>query len=466
MYNQLKMSKYNFTVHDQDGNLILYNFLKGLTSLTKVLQQDVDKFNQLFLTDDKISSMSCNDHIGIVEKMIDLGILVDHDVNEDILYDAKNYEEIFDSKLTLTILTTGKCNFRCPYCFETPQLLIRESMSIDSQNALMQFVQKSISNHKALHVSWFGGEPLLTPEIIKRLSEKFIQMCNVRHLPFSADITTNGFLLDENMFDMLYKLKVYNYIITIDGSKEQHNKRRFTADGKGTYDTIMNNLLKIRDNKHYRFANIIIRVNMSRGFVENLDEFIECLASYFSEDPRFKFTFVPVVKFSGSSFPDDDIYSDHTLLFSHLFKNSTYFNKLYSEELKISSIISQPKCPAALKNSYVITPDLNVYKCNAHYNFSTNRIGYINSVGNLRINESIHRKWFLTSKFVQRMPDTCNDCFYLPSCYSVSAGCPVSYLKPTPEEITCPMKDEKQKSDIINTVLYAANKYPCVILEL
>ena len=339
-------------------------------------------------------------------------------------------------------------------------------MTIDNQNAMLQFVQKRIPNHRSLHVSWFGGEPLLSPEIIKHLSEKFIQICNARLLPYSADMVTNGYLLDAKMFDMLYKLKVYDFMITIDGFRNQHDKRRFTCDGKGTYDVIMENLLRIRDSKQYKFANIMVRVNMSGGFLEQLDDFVNFIALSFADDPRFKFMFVPVVKFSGSKFSDNDIYANHAELFSRLSKNDMYLSKLYPDESNISTIVAPQKCPSALKSSYVITPDLNVYKCNAHYDLGVNKLGHISLNGDLLIDEMLHRKWYLTSKFIQSVPKSCGECFYLPCCASIDSGCPVSYLKTHPEVTSCPLKDEKLKQHIIESILYAAKKYPCATLAL
>lgn len=466
MFETLKMSKYNFITYDKEGNLILYNFLTGISSLTKVMKSDIDKFKKLFLISDEICNTCCEEYSKTVEWLLNSGILVAGDINESVLYDAKQYDKIFNEKLTLTIFPTGKCNFRCPYCFETPQLFPRESMSIDSQRAIVRYVQRTIHDYRELHVSLFGGEPLLSPEIIKSLSNKFIKICSARYMPYSADITTNGFLLNADMFDMLYKLKVYDYMVTIDGFKEQHDKRRFTCDGSGTYDIIMNNLLRIRDMKQYRFANIMIRINMSCGFLEILDDFVNFIASSFSNDPRFKFMFVPVVKFAGSKFSDNDIYSDHRELFSRLSKNNMYLNKLFSDELKISSIIPPQKCPAALKNSYVITPDLNVYKCNAHYDFNANKIGHINLKGDLLIDEMLHKRWYLMSKFVKKTPEDCNNCCYLPCCHNIDSGCPVSYLKATPEMFSCPMKDAEQKRHIVETILYAAKKYHCTTIIL
>ncbi len=466
MSRNLKMSKYNFICLDKEGDLILYNFLNGISSLTKIKKSDIDSFTNGFLTNSEKLYAACNEYKEMANTLLKLGILVDDDTDESVLYDAKQYSEIYDTKLYLTIFPTGKCNFRCPYCFETSQDFSRDTMTSDSQDAILKFVQKTISNHRMLHVSWFGGEPLVASEVVENLSDKFIQICNVRHIPYSADMVTNGFLLDSNMFDTLYKLQVYDYMITIDGFKKQHDKRRFTYDGKGSYDTIMDNLLKIRNNKQYKFANIMIRVNMSTGFLEMLDEFVNFLGSSFADDPRFKFMFVPVVKFSSSHFSNEIIYSNHKELYMRLSKNDVYTNKLYPNMLKLTSILPQQKCPACLKNSYVITSDLSVYKCNAHYDFDINKIGRVNLNGDLLIDETLHRRWYLMKKSIQRIPESCNDCFYSPCCLNIDSGCPVSYLKTNPDVTLCPLKDENKKNNIVETILYAADIYPCTTLAL
>lgn len=209
MPKKLRMSKYNYTVFDDDGNLILYNFLTGLNSLTKVIKEDVEKFNQLFLSCENVEYSSFDECYKVVEQLTETGFLVDANMEESIYCDSFSYEDIFDSELVLTILPTGKCNFKCSYCFESDKSFFRTAMTMEKQNALLKFVQKVIPKHKSLTIGWFGGEPLLEPQIIKYLSENLIRMCNARFLPYSSEITTNGFFLDEKTFDMLYKLKIY-----------------------------------------------------------------------------------------------------------------------------------------------------------------------------------------------------------------------------------------------------------------
>lgn len=461
MFENMKMSKYNFYTYDEQGNLLIYNFLTGFQSLSKIMKNDVEMFKQFFLTKSDIRNSHYEIHEETIKHLRKVGILVDGDIDESIIYDAKQYEEIYNTKLTLTIFPTGKCNFRCPYCFEASQCFPRKEMTTQAQNAMVKFVQKQIPDSRAVHVSWFGGEPLLAPEIIKHLSNKFIQICSEWHKPYSADMVTNGYMLDAEMFDMLYKLKVYDYMITIDGFREQHDKQRLTVDGKGSYDVIINNLLKIRDNKQYRFANILIRINMTTGFLEKLDDFVNYIASLFVDDRRFKFMFVPVVKFSGSTFPDDDICTSHQEVFERLSKNDVYRSELTLDEPELCEIIPQQKCPAALKNSYVITPDLSVYKCNAHYDFESNKIGKINFKGDLEIDKLLHMKWYLLRRIIQKVPESCKECCYFPCCPNIDTGCPVSYLKATPEKAFCPMKDLDYKRNIVKSILNAASKYPC-----
>ena len=294
----LKKSKFNYSIIDQEGNLIIYNFLRGIPSLTKVAKKDIDKFSQLVLKNTGISNASSNGYTKAISSLIESGLLIDEKTDENVLLDAKCYNAIYDNKLQLIILPTGQCNFKCVYCLESEQSFARNAMNLDSQNAILQFLQKQISEYNGLQVAWFGGEPMLEPETIKYLSENFIRICKSRFIPYSAHITTNGFNLNADMFDMLYKLKVYTYMITVDGFKNQHDKQRITHSGKGTYDRILNNLLRIKNSKQYKFARIIIRVNITKNNIDSIDDFINYMHTSFSDDHRFEFLFVPAEDFS------------------------------------------------------------------------------------------------------------------------------------------------------------------------
>ena len=466
MHDKIKMSRYNMITCDDDGGLLVYNFMKGISSLAKVEKCDVGEFRKLFIEPTEISKEASDKYRETIDVLLKTGILVYADVNEDVLLDEMNYAEIFDSKLNLTILPTGKCNFRCPYCFETPQSFSRETMTKDSQDAIIKYIQRSVTHYHSLHISWFGGEPLVASNVIKYLSEHFISICRKRYISYSADIVTNGYLLDADIFDMLYSFKVYEYMITLDGFKDQHDKRRYTANGKGSYDIILRNLMRIRDNKKYRFAHVMIRVNMSRGFLETMDEFVNYLSTEFGDDPRFRVMFVPVVNFKGSEFPKTELYQDHKKLFSYLYNNENYLKSFDYDDMKFTSIIAQDKCLSALKNMYLISPDLRVYKCNAHYDMKENQLGYMDLNGNMYINETLNKCWYMTRQVMKDTPAKCKECFYLPCCPEIYSGCPVSYISEKSDDISCPIKTKEGIKKLEDTVRDAAKKYSCMQIIL
>lgn len=461
MSKKLKMSKYNYTAFDENGNLILYNFLTGLNSLSKVNKVDVEKFNKLFLSCDNVEYSSSDKYYSVVEKMEEMGILVDVNIEESIYCDSLSYEDIFNSELVLTILPTGKCNFKCPYCFENDKSFCRAAMTMENQNALLKFVQKTIPKHKSLTIGWFGGEPLLESQIIKYLSENFIKICNTRFVSYSSEMTTNGFFLNETMFDMLYNLKIYNYQITIDGAKEHHDKYRITHDGKGTYDVIMSNLLKIKNSKNYKFARILLRVNVLKDSLEGLDEFIDYFSSTFGDDDRFKIVFMPVANFSDekiSNIEKEKLTAED--IQGKLLENTSYMKTVFNEkEARISSLTPKRKCVAARKNTYVIAPDLSIYKCCIYFDHPTNKIGYIKSNGDLVIDERKHRKWYTMNKLFT----SCIDCFYFPVCKSTA--CPIRMYSEKKDSV-CSLKNDAFFKKISENIIYASQHCNCKQLDL
>lgn len=250
-------------------------------------------------------------------------------------------------------------------------------------------------------------------------------------------------------------------MVTIDGFKDHHDKLRFTADGKGSYDTIIENLLRIRDNKQYKFAHIIIRINMCNGFLDIMNDFVDFLAESFSGDPRFSFRFVPV----GLNNMDLNISVNPEELFFRLFENDTYMSKLYNSELAFLSLQPEKKCIASMKNAYVISPDLNVHKCSSFFDYVENKIGYINSKGDLLVDEAKHRQWYLMPKFVKDQPESCKNCFYFPCCRNSSPGCPVRYKKEQPWQ-SCVVKNENLINQLKETIIFASNKYSCDTIVL
>ena len=143
----------------------------------------------------------------------DHGIIVSATHDEESEAYFKYLEEISSPVLSLIIVPTYRCNFRCPYCYQDHENA--EIMSIELQDAIIRFVRKHISNYTAVEISWFGGEPLLCMDMILRINVAIKQSCNDRFKSFRSSITTNGYCLTKSIFEELLNVGVREYYITV-----------------------------------------------------------------------------------------------------------------------------------------------------------------------------------------------------------------------------------------------------------
>ena len=184
----------------------------------------------------------------------------------------------------LTICPTMGCNFDCPYCFEDH---VAGKMSAEVQDDVVALAGRMLDAAQVgnLYVTWFGGEPLLAPEIIESLSERLMALVEKRGGTYTASIVTNGYLLTQEIVDMLDRCKVDSSQITIDGLGAAHDATRHLAGGGPTFERIVANL---RDLKLPFKVNVRHNVHESNiDEVDKLEEFIDNLAEESDNDLRY-----------------------------------------------------------------------------------------------------------------------------------------------------------------------------------
>lgn len=252
MIKMLQYSRYNYIVELEPGKSW------GLINLRNLATYKLNRFSKL-LYDNVLLAPDTK----LAKNMQKLGFLVDYD--ELAHYRAMHGAVAGNTQiLGLTICTTLGCNFRCPYCFEEHG---QGPMSEEVQVALVKMVKDYIEEYrpKSFNATWFGGEPLLYPDIIKKLSQSFLELCKEHKVEYSANIITNGFLLTSELVAMLEASKVEAMQITLDGMQEANDRTRILADGRGSFERITSNLRALRTN-----IKINIRCNLS---AKNKDDF-------------------------------------------------------------------------------------------------------------------------------------------------------------------------------------------------
>ncbi len=140
-------------------------------------------------------------------------------------------------QVTITVCTTMKCNFDCPYCFENHS---GTDMSEEVQDDVIALAERMMKRFgaKTLHVTWFGGEPLMNPDVIWNLTPRFRELA----LRYGASIFTNGSLLTQEILDQLGNCGVKSAVIAIDSVGEANDRTRHYKGGSGSFDIITHNL--------------------------------------------------------------------------------------------------------------------------------------------------------------------------------------------------------------------------------
>jgi len=107
-------------------------------------------------------------------------------------------------------------------------------------------------------VVFFGGEPLLHKNLIRRLVAHGRELEKRRAGRFHFKVTTNGLLLDEDFLDFSVRNDLL-IAMSFDGVREAHDRHRRLPDGSGTFDVLLERLKLLLSVRPY--ASVLMVVN-------------------------------------------------------------------------------------------------------------------------------------------------------------------------------------------------------------
>jgi len=231
----LHYSRYNHCVSIPDEDAFaLVNFRTGaVMRLTPFQKALFDRATEL------------SEAAPFVQKFREAGFLVAYDELRHMRTQAF-FESGWGEALALVICPTLACNFACPYCFEEHR---KGHMSRETEDLVFKFAKDNMECYglKKLDVTWYGGEPLLCPEMIGRLSERFTGLCAELGAEYRAGIITNGWFLTDDNIRLLERSKVTFIQITLDGpTAETNDPSRREKNGGSSFTRIMQNIRKLR----------------------------------------------------------------------------------------------------------------------------------------------------------------------------------------------------------------------------
>lgn len=411
-----KTSKFNYFTKNLNGEILLFNTYKGPSSLIKFTSEQSD------YVEDVMTGKECIENAPqqLIKTLLNCGYIVPQNEDENEKLKLIHANTISSPTLFLTIIPTMQCNFRCKYCYETFE---DEYMDDKMKNAIILYLQKNLYKYSDLHISWFGGEPLLCMDFIEDFSAKVKEVCKFHKKSFTASMTTNGYLLTADNYRKLSKCNLIYYQITIDGVKEIHDiQRPHVEKNTSTFDVITKNLLDIKQKTKSKRTTINIRSNFSKLNVEKILEYKKYFSNNFGDDSRFKFSIYPVSDWGGEQIKEfeKELFEKNTLNDIYkLLDESQHKLHLYNYHFMYKG---STVCYGAKKNAYVIKYNGKIHKCTLSFENDDYSIGEITDNGELNLNDYKESVWL--SDF-----NRCNnqDCFYAPICLKES--CPFNRIQ-------------------------------------
>jgi len=418
----MKSSKFNILTRGREdpSKFLLYNTFHD----HRILFDDPDLNPEILFDKVRQGLPLSSKEAEAAAELKEMGLLLEDDVDEKKLFEEWYEGKIRERKdiVQVTLLPLMACNLACHYCFENA---VREKgkMSPETIQQVIGWIGRKLKavRPEKFHLTFFGGEPLLHTPPIREITRAAWEICRDSNIQMVMGIVTNGVLLTPELVDDLVPYGFKWVKVTFDGDKDAHDHKRVWHNGRGTFDTIYNNLCAIRGK-----LKIGIGGNFDEENYESMYQLLERLKrSPFADDimvARFK----PIMKVNPalalqreggkiSSFCDVCAFkSDQTEQILSLQK------KTFEVGLPIQDRPDIGPCEYHMRHHITIGPDGFLYKCPGFVGLKNLAAGHVIHDGLSEEGEKqvLSKKW----------DHDCESCRHLPNC---SGGCRMAALNQT-----------------------------------
>ena len=376
---ELKHSKYNITVSNQDYYLI-FN-----TATSACVVFNANEYNDFISTNFKAVS---------IKRLQELGILLPSDFDEvkEFLTFAERKRNATDT-LFYRILVTTYCNAHCEYCYEKNFAQI--TMTRPTSIKVVEFIKKEANNKRSVVIQWFGGEPLLNITEIDFICKQLKNYCDQHGKSFKSAIVTNGLLFFKE--DIRGGLKTWNIDrvqITLDGLKHYFESvKKYSI--ANSFEIILSNIKFLIGNN----IKVSIRLNYSE---QNIHEIVDLIKFLNNEFPNKTNLYVYAQQlFNEKTSLNDNINLGLTISVLDILYENGFLDNVFNR-LGVSF-----GCFASKEDNFTIMPDGSLYKCSLEATLKRDNKNHISNLSRSSL------QFFTLSQ-------RCIPCKFLPLCYG---GC-------------------------------------------
>lgn len=297
------------------------------------------------------------------------------------------------------VLPTLGCNARCVYCYEEGMKPV--SMTAETADAVVRYI---VETHaiEPVKINWFGGEPLLRPDIIDRVSEG-LQKAGVR---YRGGMVSNGSLITDEVVEKMKGLwNVTGVQISVDGCERDYIARKRYVGYRDYYRSVMRGISDMSE----AGIRVLVRCNTEESIWDGVPQFLRDLSETVTHKKNVRVYFSPLDYVRRG--PDEYALMKKILDARALIREAG-FETLMQFGPKLSFDVFH--CMAD-GGSVVIGPDGKLYPCD-HCDPDT----CFGDVFRGTTDEAVRNEFCRTD----RVREKCRGCTYLPFCTSFAA-CPV-----------------------------------------
>jgi len=268
-------SKHNiFSKIKDSDNFFIVNSLTGNADILNPV--DAGKVH-------KIRNKEVVDDPELIHEMEEKGYLIE-EARESKLFRSK-YLDFLDTRddyeVQLFFVPNYTCNFACSYCYQDEYAPSKGNLTTEIIDLFFAYIQKEFAGRRK-YITVFGGEPLLNSPAQKEKIAYLIHKANAAQLEIC--FVTNGYTLVDYI-DILNQGMIREVQITMDGTADVHNARRFMKGGKGTFDKIVEGVdVCIANN-----ITVNLRMVIDKENIENLADLAQfAIDKGWTSSPYFK----------------------------------------------------------------------------------------------------------------------------------------------------------------------------------
>ncbi len=311
-------------------------------------------------------------------------------------------------EIQLFLILNYSCNFDCTYCYQDEYSNPKPGSAFEVIDAFFHYIQKELGDRRK-YITVFGGEPLLNSSGQKEKIAYLLQKANEARL--EVCFVTNGYTLEEYA-EILLSGRIREIQVTLDGTKNIHNKRRFLQGGGETFERIVKGIDLCLQNH----IPVNLRMVIDKENITDLPDFARfAIEKGWTSSPYFKTQIGRNYELHHCQSTPEKLFS-RISLFEQIFeltKRYPHIAEFYKPAYSVAKHLAETgglpdplfdACPAC-KTEWAFDYTGKIYSCTATVGKADETLGTF--YPEIRRNETLIEEW--ESRDVTTIP-ACRDC--------------------------------------------------------